>query len=511
MHFLTSNFNLLSKNSFWNNVQEYFFLDKKFNNFFFSLLDTNILNKYETIHVIIFLNKFNFDQVNKSIKSLDKGKIIKSKKVIFFYFYYVSNFNNEKFQIKIFQLMRNLRLQNIKFEINAIENHSKILNEKNRIFLKFPFDINFIKDIKKKLLKNIKNFESKPYKLIILDCDNTLWGGVLDEDDIEGIKYSGDGIGQIFHEFQIKLKELKKSGFILSISSKNTEQKVWQAMKKRGMALQKKDFINPKINWSEKSENIETLINELTLRPTDCIFIDDNIIEIKKVKSSIKNINTIHIDDPINIMKKIQHDPRLIKNKVLEEDIKKYHQYKIKAKYENISKNRDHTISFFKSLKQKVKIYTLDSSNIERASQLFNKTNQFNFNLNRYSILQLNKMKANKNFQVNLFGFEDKFGDHGLIGSYIMKLNKNSSEVIDFVLSCRVLNRYVEDFMVYQILKNRKIKNIYIHYNKTNVNKELIPKFLDKKFFKIVEKKNNRYRYQINLDNSLSNVKKVFN
>ena len=92
-----------------------------------------------------------------------------------------------------------------------------------------------------------------------------------------------------------------------------------------------------------------------------------------------------------------------------------------------------------------------------------------------------------------------------------MKLNKNSSEVIDFVLSCRVLNRYVEDFMVYQILKNRKIKNIYIHYNKTNVNKELIPKFLDKKFFKIVEKKNNRYRYQINLHNSLSNVKKVFN
>ena len=165
------------------------------------------------------------------------------------------------------------------------------------------------------------------------------------------------------------------------------------------MALQKKDFINPKINWSEKSENIETLINELTLRPTDCIFIDDNIIEIKKVKSSIKNINKIHIDDPINIMKKIQHDPRLIKNKVLEEDIKKYHQYKIKAKYENISKNRDHTISFFKSLKQKVKIYTLDSSNIERASQLFNKTNQFNFNLNRYSILQLNKMKATKIFK----------------------------------------------------------------------------------------------------------------
>ena len=100
MHFLTSNFNLLSKNSFWNNVQEYFFLDKKFNNFFFSLLDTNILNKYETIHVIIFLNKFNFDQVNKSIKSLDKGKIIKSKKVIFFYFYYVSNFNNENFKLK---------------------------------------------------------------------------------------------------------------------------------------------------------------------------------------------------------------------------------------------------------------------------------------------------------------------------------------------------------------------------------------------------------------------------
>ena len=173
-------------------------------------------------------------------------------------------------------------------------------------------------------------------------------------------------------------------------------------------------------------------------------------------------------------------------------------------------KKKTHSISFFKSLKQKIQVHKLNNTNIERAKQLFNKTNQFNFNLNRYSISELNYIKKSKEHEIFLFSFKDKFGDHGLIGAYIIKYNKHYLDVIDFVISCRVLNRYVEENMLLHILKRKKFKKFTIYYNQTNLNKELIPEFLKKKFFKLIEKKGKRYKYNFTLTSQLNDVKKIF-
>ena len=254
-----------------------------------------------------------------------------------------------------------------------------------------------------------------------MDCDNTLWGGILDEDGLGNIKYGGDDNGAIYLNFQKRLLSLKKQGFILSISSKNNEKKVWQAMKYRKMILQKKDFINPKINWEDKGLNIKNIIQELSLRASDCIFIDDNLVEIKKVKNVLKNLNVIHLDDESKIFQKLEKDFRFQKTKILKEDIKKYKQYKIKSDYEKIAKKNDNDFNFFKSLKQKIKVLNCKSNNFDRTLQLFNKTNQFNFNLNRYSVSSLKKIRQNKNYDIKLISFSDKFGDHGLVGAYIIK------------------------------------------------------------------------------------------
>ena len=104
----------------------------------------------------------------------------------------------------------------------------------------FPFDIKIISRFKYLIVKNIDILNSKPYKLIILDCDNTLWGGVLDEKGLHGIKYNEDGIGKAFREFQSELKKLKDKGFLLSISSKNNSEKVWEVMQKEIWSYQKK-------------------------------------------------------------------------------------------------------------------------------------------------------------------------------------------------------------------------------------------------------------------------------
>ena len=154
-----------------------------------------------------------------------------------------------------------------------------------------------------------------------MDCDNTLWGGVLDEEGKEKLKYSNRGEGLIYYKFQKFLKSLKEKGFILSISSKNEENKVWRAMKFKKMILQKKDFIMPKINWFEKKHNIRSILSSLSLRAEDALFIDDSSIEVEKIKNSLTNMNFIHFNKR-DIFKKISLDKRLEKKIILTEDKK---------------------------------------------------------------------------------------------------------------------------------------------------------------------------------------------
>ncbi len=511
MHFLTSNFNLMASNSSWirlkkNNV----FIDKNYGGLILSL-DRKTLNNHNFFHFAIYIDGSNIFRTLKEIKNLIQ--VVKKYKKKYFFLYFFNNLYDNPIQKKIFDdniLKLNFDIKNIYLKIFD-ENLKNIFSERNKIYIRFPFDIKFINFISNEIKKNIIYFSSKPYKLIILDCDNTLWGGILDEDGHENIKYDGDEEGHLYKQFQLFLKQKKTEGFILSISSKNNEHDVWNAMKKKEMILQKKDFINPKINWNDKAKNIKQLINQLTLRDKDCVFIDDNPLEIEKVKSQIKNINIINVSDPFNILKKINSDPRLFKHKILKEDLNKYKQYSLKSKFEDVSEKNEHSLKFYKKLKQKIVFEKLKEKNLERALQLFNKTNQFNFSLNRYNNIALKKLLNKKIYSIKLFSFKDKFGDHGIIGAYIIKKQGKEIKIIDFVLSCRVLNRYLEDFIILKILKKNFHKKLSIVYKKNKVNNVLIPLFLQKEYFKLKKKDKNLYYYDIEYINKFNEIEQIFN
>jgi len=510
MHYLTSNFNLMESNSRWDNLKKnHTLIDKNYNGLIISLNKKN-LDNYNFFHFIFYIDGSNFDQTIKELKNLIQ--IIKKNKKKYFFLYFFNNFYENPIKIKLF----NDQFLKIKFDLDNLyvknfdQNTRKIFSERNRIFIRFPFEIKFINFISNEIKKNIIFFSSKPYKLIILDCDNTLWKGVLDEDGYENIKYGGDDEGQIFYHFQLYLKKKKKEGFVLSISSKNNAKNVWEAMKKRGMILQKKDFINPKIDWNDKSINIKQIINQLTLRSKDCLFIDDNPLEIEKVKSQIKGINTMNVSNSLDILKNINTDPRLFKHKILKEDLNKYTQYRLKSKFEDISEKSVHSFNFYKKLKQKIKFEKIKDKNLDRALQLFNKTNQFNFNLNRYTNITLKKLHKNKIYCAELISFKDKFGDHGIVGAYIIKKQKLSVEIIDFVLSCRVLNRYLEDLIIIKIIKDNLNRNLSILYKKELVNNMLIPIFLKKNYFKLIKKNKNLHKYSINLQNNSHEIENIF-
>ena len=334
-------------------------------------------------------------------------------------------------------------------------------------------------------------------------------GGVLDEDGAGNIKYKDKRNGSIFYEFQRTLIKLKNKGFILSISSKNNEKSLGYNEKEIN-DFTKKDFLCPKINWKEKSSNIIQTLKELSLRPDDTVFIDDNLLELEKVKKHIKGINTISFNDPQKGLDSIKRDIRFYKLRVLKEDLKKYAQYKIKSFFEMEKKSSGISSKFYQNLRQRIKFTNLGKNNFNRAIQLFNKTNQFNFSLNRYTNSQLQKILASKKYDVKLFELRDKFGSHGIIGAFVLFKKKNVIEIIDLVISCRVISRYLEDYIIYYILKTNNANKYKINYFKQSVNKNLIPDFLKKKYFTLIEKKKEKYFYEIKMSPELKNVRKFF-
>jgi FkbH-like protein len=515
MHFITSNFNLLHSNKNWDYLKKKNIdVDEEYNAFYLKLNNSKILNKYDTFHILIYIDIDNIDENLKILKEINKNIFLRKKNFFLYIIIYNSNNlkNNNDILKKISKFTYELTLNKQNLYIKTLfELENKIFNNRNKLHIKFPFDISILKKFNKIIDKNIKIINSKPYKLIILDCDNTLWGGILDEDKIKGIIYGDDDKGIIFKQFQKQIKKLKHDGFLLSISSKNNDTNVWECMRNREMLLQKNDFLNPKINWNEKYLNIKKTLSELSLRASDAIFVDDNILEIQKVKKMVKGINCLHIDDPLNIKKKIENDLRFQKLLILDEDLKKYKQYKIRSKYNQLREKNINNSKFFIKLQQKIKFYDCSKINFERALQLFNKTNQFNFTLNRYKNNELEKITNKKIYDIKLFDLKDKYGNHGIIGTYIIIIKENSVQIEDFVLSCRVINRYVEDYIILSIVKKYKNKKITIKYLNTGLNNKIVPIFLKKNYFKLEKQKNNMYTYQIIFNKELDEIKKFFN
>ena len=148
-----------------------------------------------------------------------------------------------------------------------------------------------------------------------------------------------------------------------------------------------------------------------------------------------------------------------------------------------------------------------------RAEQLFNKTNQFNFTTNRYDKAQLLKIAKKKNSFIKLVSLKDKFGDHGIIGSFSYRKAEKDIFIQDFILSCRILSRKIEEYIIYYIKKKFKEHNIYLMYTKNNQNKDLISIFLKKNYFKPIKNKAlkpSHYLYKILFDKDLNDVKKFF-
>ena len=516
---LSSNINILESNEVWDkNVIRKNIVFDEYNRLMISLNDKKTLSSYNKFICIIYLNDY-FENNFKKIFNQLENTLSKNKNKNITLFLFLKKTNNiiiDKeylIQTNIF-VNRILKLSSENFKLIFNLNEKKeFFSTRNKFLLRCPFSAEGLSSISKQVSQIPEEKLFKPFKLLILDCDNTLWGGTIGEDGVESIKYSEDGEGKIFEKIQKHFKKLKKMGFMLSICSKNNSRDVWNAFRLRNMHLKKNDFLFPKINWEEKAKNINEILNAFSLREHDVLFIDDQKIEIDKVKKKFKNISTLHVNDLSQYYEDILALKRLQKFEISNEDKKKHNSYKLKKKYQEFKEAKNNFDEIFTELNQKISFIDIKKSNILRTEQLFNKTNQFNFTTNRYNKDELLMLSKNNASKIKLISLQDKFGNHGVIGCVHYKKINNEVYIQDFILSCRILSRKIEEYIVFIIKKKFKNNNVYLEYIKNDQNKDLISIFLKKNYFKLQKekkKKTNKFLYKIFYNKELNEIKKFF-
>ena len=320
------------------------------------------------------------------------------------------------------------------------------------------YSIDCLKDISQKILETIKRIQIPPKKVLILDCDNTLWGGVVGEDGPLGINIGTDGIGTIYKDFQKSVLRLKNEGIILCICSKNNPDDIAEVFKKNtNLLLRMDDFTSVKANWKNKTENILEISKELDLSLDSFVFFDDNPIEREQIKKNLKDVIVIDPNKDISYWpEQLFECFEFIKFKLTKEDFNKTKLYRSRVKFINERKKNNNEILFLKNINLKAKIISLNKNNEQRCLQIINKTNQFNLTTKRYNLTQIREFEKNKKNKIFMIELSDKYGNHGLVSLIMCRREKNFIYIDNFAMSCRVLGRHLETWILEELIKYAK-------------------------------------------------------
>ena len=324
------------------------------------------------------------------------------------------------------------------------------------------FSISFTREIAVTLNKIINASSGRFIKCLILDLDNTLWGGIIGDDGLNGIQIGDLGIGKAFSEFQNWIKLLKDRGIILCVCSKNDE-KIAKSpfIDHPEMVLSLDDIAVFVANWENKVENIQYIQNALNIGYDSMVFIDDNPVERAMVKSAISQI----------IVPDLPNDPTLYKEFLIREnlfettnysnlDVDRTKKYKAEIDRKELEASSFNIDDFHKSLKMVAECNEANQQVLPRVSQLSQRTNQFNARTIRYDEKQVIDISKSKNFLIYTYKLKDKFGSHGLVGLVILDIIDDATLFIDtFCMSCRVFNRGFEYFIIDHIKSIMTIKN----------------------------------------------------
>ncbi|MBN9088905.1 MAG: HAD-IIIC family phosphatase [Reyranella sp.] len=285
----------------------------------------------------------------------------------------------------------------------------------------------------------------KTARALVIDLDNTLWGGVVGDDGMDNLKLGADHPGNQFLAVQGVLKALARRGILLTLVSKNTEAVALEAIREHGaMVLREKDFIAWRINWDPKSMNIDALARELDLSTASFLFVDDNPVERAEVGENVAGIAIPNLPaDPSEWPRLLLAHPGLTTLALSAEDLNRARSYEVRRDIRSAGSRPGGREAFLHSLGLVLEMRKIDARTQLRINQLFAKTNQYNTTSRRYSERELKDLVANGDdvFAVRVI---DKQGSDEIVGAIVVRYDGPTASVDNFVMSCRLLGRGVE-------------------------------------------------------------------
>lgn len=340
---------------------------------------------------------------------------------------------------------------------------------------KYAINMDSIPELAFNISKVINAIFGKTKKCLVLDLDNTCWGGVIGDDGLNGISIGIEtAVSEVYTSFQNYVKELRQRGVILTVCSKNNFENAKEGFTHPDSVLNYNIFAAFKANWSPKYLNILDIAKEVNIGLDSMVFIDDNPVERELVFSQISSISVPDVGgDAIRFIEYIDRNGYFEPVSLLEDDMnrnKYYHENRKRSQNKAIFESYD---EFLASLGMIADIRCFSSIYLNRITQLINKTNQFNLTTKRYTIGEIKNIAANDNY-FKIYGrLSDKYGDNGLISIIIGSIKEGQCHIDLWLMSCRVLERGMEFAMLDEVVrqcKGRGVINIIGYYCKSTKN-----------------------------------------
>lgn len=324
------------------------------------------------------------------------------------------------------------------------------------------------------LARIIKSIFGRNKKVLNLDLDNTLWGGVIGDDGPENIEIGQEtSLGQTYAEFQDYLKQHKKLGVLLSVNSKNNEDTALSGLERADSVLKREDFVAFRANWEPKSHNLYATAEELKLLPESFVFVDDNPAEREIVRQEVPGAAVPEITKVEEYVRVLDRSGFFEVTNFSEDDLKRNEMYLANEQRNRMQKNFSDYGDYLRSLEMKAKIGAFDPAYFSRIAQLTNKSNQFNLTTHRYSQSEIEQIAADPQYLTLCGHLEDKFGDNGVVSIVIGRKEKDVLQIELWLMSCRVLKRDMEYAMMDTLVKQCRdcgIRQIYGYFYPTAKN-----------------------------------------
>ena len=324
------------------------------------------------------------------------------------------------------------------------------LDDRNWHQARAPYALPLLEKLAAEYVRIARALKGKARKCLVLDCDNTLWGGIVGEDGVQGVQLGRTYPGSAYRAFQSAALELQHRGVLLALCSKNNEADALEVLEKHPECLIRKEHLAcTRINWNDKAANLREIARELNVGLDSLVFVDDSEFECALVRQTVPEVQVIHLPkDPSRYERLLRGLDCFDALAVTAEDLARTRQYQTEAQRQGLRAQSGSVEEYLRSLDMALTIAHADPLGIPRIAQLTQKTNQFNLTGRRYSEAEIHGLAKNADAAVYSAHLEDRFDSSGIIAVAIVRYEGDRATVDSFLMSCRVIGRGVEDALL---------------------------------------------------------------